>query len=450
MTDTIAAISTPKGIGAIAIVRMSGNDSWQICQKVLAKTIDVEPRKLFHSFIKDIDGTLLDEVTVVFYKKPRSYTGEDMVEIMCHGGPVVSQAILDVLVGNGARVAQPGEFTKRAFLNGKIDLTKAEAVRQIIEASSKTAAKLVAGNLSGRLADAVMKLRTMLIDVLAKIEVEFDYPDEVLVERTELLDGLKQSSDFAEKLLENAQNRLVLSSGIKIVIVGKPNVGKSSLLNALVKEERAIVTEIPGTTRDLIQVPITIEGISFTLIDTAGIRESRDTVEKIGIERAIKAASEADLILFVLDATTPVDEDDIRILELIRNKRYLVVINKIDANDLVNRELLKEVLKTDVHTITISALHRQGIEEVERRIVESVSDIIHGTHGYITTERQYECLSRCRTNIEHALKGFEEGFSFDLIAQHIKDAVSNLDLLLGTDYSLDLIETIFRDFCVGK
>ncbi len=450
MPDTIAAISTAKGTGAIAVIRMSGDDSWQICQKVLAKKINIEPRKVYHNFIKDSDGMLLDEITVVFYKKPHSYTGEDMVEIMCHGGSVISQAVLDLLLNNGARMAHPGEFTKRAFLNGKIDLTKAEAVRQIIEASSKTSAKLVANNLSGRLSEAVRELREVLLNVLAKIEVEFDYPDEIFTEQSVILDQLQKASNLAEKLLENAQNRLVLSSGIKIVIVGKPNVGKSSLLNALVKEDRAIVTEVPGTTRDLIQVPVTIEGVSFTLIDTAGIRESQEKVEKIGIERAIKAASEADLILFVLDATVPVDMDDLKILELIRNKRYLVVINKIDANDLIDREEIKKVLKTDAHTITVSALYKEGIEEIERQIIESVSDIINNTQGYITTQRQHECLLNCKININNALRDLKEGFALDLIAQQIKDAIANLDLLLGTNYSTELIEKIFKDFCVGK
>lgn len=450
LSNTIAAISTPKGIGAIAVIRMSGDDSWQVCYRILVNKLKIEPRKVFHNFIKDNDGTILDEVTVVFYRKPHSYTGEDMVEIMCHGGPIVSQSILELLLENGARLADPGEFTKRAFLNGKIDLTKAEAIKQIIEAPSKVSVKLVANNLSGRLFSTVVELRETLLNFLAKIEVEFDYPDEIFTEQNILLNELTMAFDFVEKLLKNAKNRLVLSSGIKIVIVGKPNVGKSSLLNALVKEDRAIVTEVPGTTRDLIEVPITIEGISFILVDTAGIRESQDKVERIGVERAIKAASEADLILFVLDATTPVEEDDIKILELIKNKRYLVVINKIDANDLINREILKNVLTTDVHVITISALYKEGIEEVEKQIVESVSDIVHDTQGYVTTERQYECLSSCKQNIKDALKGFERGLTLDLIAQKIKDAITDLDLLLGTNYTNELIERIFRDFCVGK
>ncbi len=450
MTDTIAAISTPKGIGAIAIIRMSGDDSWQICQSILINKLKIEPRKVFHNFIKDLDGTVLDEVAVVFFNKPHSYTGEDMVEIMCHGGLAVSQAILDLLLNKGARLADPGEFTKRAFLNGKIDLTKAEAIKQIIEAPSKVSVKLIANNLLGGLADAVKELREVLLSFLAKIEVEFDYPDEVFTEKEILLNDLMKAAGFVERLLENAQNRLVLSSGIKIVIVGKPNVGKSSLLNALVREDRAIVTEIPGTTRDLIEVPVTIGGIPFVLVDTAGIRESQDKVERIGIERAIRAASEADLILFVLDATTPIDEDDLRVLKLIREKRYLVVINKIDANDLVDREMLRNVLNTDIHTVTVSALFKEGIEEVERQIIKSVSDVVHDTHGYITTERQYEHLSSCRQSIRDALRDFEKGTTLDLVAQEIRTAITELDLLLGTNYTKDLIERIFKDFCVGK
>ncbi|MEJ5229585.1 MAG: tRNA uridine-5-carboxymethylaminomethyl(34) synthesis GTPase MnmE [Pseudothermotoga sp.] len=450
MPDTIAAISTPKGLGAIAVLRMSGDNSWQICQKILQREIRIEPRKIFHNFVKDSDGTLLDEITVIFYKAPHSYTGEDMVEIMCHGGPVVSQSILDLLLLNGARLAEPGEFTKRAFLNGKIDLTKAEAVKQIIEAPSRTAVKVAVNNLSGKLSEATERLREMLLDIMAQIEVDFDYPEEVFAEYNLIRQQLERASKFLDELLKNAQNRLALSNGIKIVIAGKPNVGKSSLLNALVREERAIVTEIPGTTRDLIQVPITIQGIFFTITDTAGIRESQDKIERIGIERTIKAISEADLILFVLDATTPIDEDDMKILTLIKDKRYLVIINKIDANDLVDRDMLKEILRTDLHIITVSALQREGIEEIEREIVRSVAEITQSTEGYITTQRQYEYLSNCKAELSKALKGIEEDIPRDLIAQNVKNAVLDLDILLGRDFSGELLEKIFKDFCVGK
>ncbi|MGJ8454300.1 tRNA uridine-5-carboxymethylaminomethyl(34) synthesis GTPase MnmE [Pseudothermotoga sp. U03pept] len=450
MSDTIAAISTPKGLGAIAVLRMSGGNSWQICQKILQREIQIEPRKVFHNFVKDPDGTLLDEITVVFYKAPNSYTGEDMVEITCHGGPVVSQSILDLLLLNGARLAEPGEFTKRAFLNGKIDLTKAEAVKQIIEAPSRTAVKVAVNNLSGKLSTAIERLREMLLGLLAQIEVDFDYPDEVFAEYSLIRQQLEEASKFLDELLKNAQNRLALSNGIKIVIVGKPNVGKSSLLNALVREERAIVTEIPGTTRDLIQVPTTIQGVFFTITDTAGIRESQDRIEKIGIERTIKAVSEADLILFVLDATTPIDEDDMKILRLIKDKRYLVVINKIDANDLIDRDLLKEILKTDLHVITASALQRDGIEEIEREIVRSVADITQTTEGYVATQRQYEHLSNCKAELSKALKGIEEDIPKDLVAQNVKNALLDLDILLGRDYSTEVLDKIFKDFCVGK
>jgi len=450
LSDTIAAISTPKGLGAIAVLRMSGDSSWQICQKILQREVQIEPRKAFHNFVKDSDGTLLDEIIVVFYKAPNSYTGEDMVEITCHGGFVVSQSILELLLLNGARLAEPGEFTKRAFLNGKIDLTKAEAVKQIIEAPSRTAVKVAVSNLSGKLSVAVERLREMLLGILAQIEVDFDYPDEVFAEYDLVSQQLEEASKFLDELLENAQNRLALSKGIKIVIVGKPNVGKSSLLNALVREERAIVTEIPGTTRDLIQVPTTIQGVFFTITDTAGIRESQDRIEKIGIERTIKAVSEADLILFVLDATTPIDEDDMRILRLIKDKRYLVVINKIDANDLIDRDVLKKILKTDLHVITASALQKDGIEEIEREIVRSVADITQTTEGYVTSQRQYEHLSNCRAELSKALKGIEEDIPRDLVAQNVKNALLDLDMLLGRDYSTELLDKIFKDFCVGK
>jgi tRNA modification GTPase len=450
LPDTIVAISTPIGTGAISVIRMSGSKSWQICQNVLLRKTKIEPRKAFHNYVKDSDGTILDEVMVIFYKSPNSYTGEDMIEIMCHGGIAVTQSILDTLISHGARPAEPGEFTRRAFLNGKIDLTKAEAVKQIIEASSRKTVKLVAANLAGRLSEIVHKLRETLLGTLAKIEVEFDYPDEILTDpyliEKELNDAILQ----IEEILKNAQNRLILSSGIKVVIIGKPNVGKSTLLNTLVKEERAIVTDIPGTTRDLIEVPLMINGISFTLIDTAGIRHSHDEVEKIGVERAIKAADEGNLILFVLDATTPVDENDKKILSLIKEKRYIVVINKIDATDLIDREELKKILGTNTHVLTISALKKEGIQRLEEEIIKSVKDLIQQTDGYITTQRQYEYLASCRKELSDSIEAFKKKLPLDIVAQKVKEALGSIDKLLGTDYTDDLLDRIFKDFCVGK
>ncbi len=449
-TETIVAISSPKGIGAIAIIRLSGEKSWDIVLRTLEKPIEVKPRRIYHNFIVDSDGKTIDEVTVVFYKAPKSYTGENMVEIMCHGGYVVSEMILELLMNNGARLAEPGEFTKRAFLNGKMDLTKAEAVRQIIEASSRHTVKAVSANLTGRFSHFIRQLREDMLGLLARIEVEFDYPDDVFVDHTQTIEMARAVLSKIEQLLKNAENRLAVSSGIKVVIVGKPNVGKSSLLNAIAKEEKAIVTEIPGTTRDLIEVPVSIDGINFTLIDTAGIRISNDKVEQIGVERAITACGKADLVLFVLDATTELDENDLRILELIKDKRYLVVINKIDARDFVDRKKIMQVLRTDSHVLTVSALKKEGIEEVEKQIVNSVRDVISSTDGYVTTQRQYEHLLECRRSFVKALNGLEESISLDMVAEDLRASLSQLDLLIGENYTKDLIERIFKDFCVGK
>lgn len=416
----------------------------------MAKSVEVEPRKVYHNFVIDKDGQVVDEVMVVFYKAPNSYTGEDMVEIMCHGGFVVSEMILELLINNGARLAGPGEFTKRAFLNGKMDLTKAEAVKQIIEATSRHAVKAISQNLTSRFYQMVKQLREDVLNLLAHLEVEFDYPDDVFIERGYLLKMAEDVLSKVEKLLSNAENRLAVSSGIKVVIVGKPNVGKSSLLNALAKEEKAIVTEIPGTTRDLIEVPITIDGINFTLVDTAGIRTSNDKVEQIGIERAIKACGKADLILFVVDATTELDENDMRILELIKDKRYLVVINKIDARDFVDREKIKQILKTNTHVLTVSALKKEGIEEVEKQIVNSVKDVILSTDGYVTTHRQYEHLLECKRNLVKAFESLKNSVELDMVAEDLRSALKQLDLLTGESYTEDLIDKIFKEFCVGK
>lgn len=450
MSDTIAAIASPIGVGAISILRLSGPDAWKICSKALKSTPDpIEPRRVYHNFIVDEDGQFIDEVVVVFYKSPHSYTGEDMVEVMCHGGPLVTQMVLERFLKLGARLAEPGEFTKRAFFNGKLDLTKAESVKQIVEATSKSAVKIVAANLSGRLSGLVEKLREDMISVLAQIEIEFDYPDEILTEAGYLKQQLLNLLDRIDDSLKNADSRIAMSRGLRIVIVGKPNVGKSTLLNALLNEERAIVTEIPGTTRDMIEATVTIRGVTFTLVDTAGIRETQDRVERIGVERAINAASKADLILFVLDASTPLDEDDFRILHLIKDKRYLVVVNKMDVVDKIDQMSLKSSLGTDAHILVISALKKEGIEKLEEEIVKQVQDVLENVEGYVTTTRQYELLSSCRSNLESAIEEVEKG-RLDAAAERLKMCLEALDSLLGRTYKVDLIERMFKDFCVGK
>ncbi|MBC7122925.1 MAG: tRNA uridine-5-carboxymethylaminomethyl(34) synthesis GTPase MnmE [Pseudothermotoga sp.] len=450
MFDTIVAIASPRGVGAISILRLSGPESWRICLESLRKVpSSVEPRRVYHNFVLDDDGQVIDEVLLVFYRSPYSYTGEDMVEVMCHGGPIVTQMILERFLKLGARLAEPGEFTKRAFFNGKIDLTKAESVKQIVEATSKSAVKIAAANLSGRLANFVERLRQDMLGVLARIEVEFDYPDEVFTAPEELKNELLGLFDRVNESLKNVDGRLALSRGLRIVIVGKPNVGKSTLLNALLNEEKAIVTELPGTTRDTIEAFVTIKGITFTLVDTAGIRETHDKVERVGVERAINTASKADLILFVLDASVPLDEDDFRILQLIKNKRYLVVVNKIDAVDKVDPEKLRKALGTDAHILVISALKKEGIEKLEEEIVEQVQDVFENMEGYVTTTRQYELLLSCKLNLENAIKEVDEE-RLDAAAERLRNCLEALDALLGRQYSIDLIDRMFRDFCVGK
>lgn len=450
MSDTIAAISSPRGIGAISVIRLSGPDSWKICLQTLSSVPStIEPRRVYHNFLLDENGQVLDEVVVVFYKSPNSYTGEDMVEVMCHGGPIVTQMVLERFLQTGARLAEAGEFTKRAFLNGKMDLTKAESIKQIIEATSKTAVKMAAANLSGRLAKLVEQLREDFLGVLAQIEVEFDYPDEVLTEPTQIKTMLLELNGKVDEVLKNADSRLAISKGLKIVIVGKPNVGKSTLLNALLNEERAIVTEVPGTTRDIIEASVTIKGITFTLLDTAGIRDTHDRVEKIGVERAINAATQGDLILFVLDASSPLDEDDLRILQLIKQKRYLVVVNKVDVVEKIDIESLREALGTNAHVLVISALKREGVEQLEEEIVKQVQDLFENSEGYITTARQYELLLSCQTNLKSAIEEMNLE-KLDIVAERLRECLKALDNLLGKEYTSDLIERIFKDFCVGK
>jgi len=449
-SDTIAAISTPPGYGGVAMIRVSGSSSWKICRSLITHNKEVKPRQVIHTWIVDEKGKI-DEVNVIFYKAPVSYTGEDMVEITCHGGPVVSRLILELVLSKGAKLAERGEFTKRAFLNGKLDLTRVEAINQIIRASSEKAVRIASRNLSGKLHSTIAGIRDRLLKLLAGMEVGFDYPDDAYTNEELLLSSLNGIVADLAAILQNAKSRIAVSKGIKLVIVGKPNVGKSSLLNALVGEELAIVTDIPGTTRDLITVPLNIEGVGFLLVDTAGIRASSEKIESIGIERAIRAAEEADLILFTLDATIAVDDDDLRILELIKHKRYLVVVNKIDTTDVVDRQKITEVLGKDAQIVTVSALEGSGLEVLKRKIARSVKDVVESSNeDGVFTERQYETLLRCQAHLNSAKKNILQPGFLDAASQDIREALKEIDYLVGANFSSELLDVIFSEFCVGK
>ena len=450
--ETIVAVSSPPGIGAIAVVRLSGDRSWEMVKKVFKTPSKIEIRKVIHGWIKDpTTDELVDEVVVIFYKAPRSYTGEDMVEIMCHGGPVVTRMLLNIFLKLGARMAEPGEFTKRAFLNGKMDLARAEAVRDIIEAKTEISAKLALKNLKGELSSFIEGLRRKILDLLAEIEVVLDYPDELDFDEQGIKTKLRGILVEVERQLDLSEHGIALKEGIRMVIVGKPNVGKSTLLNRLLKEDRAIVTEIPGTTRDIIVEDLNIKGVLFKVVDTAGIRKSQDIVEKIGIDRALKEIEKADLILFVLDASTPLDENDEMILSKIKSKRYLVVVNKVDVVEKLDVRKIKSMLGTDKHVCIISALKGEGLSKLEEAILKEVKDTMEkGISSLVLNERQREILIFVRDHLREALNTLEEGYTADTISLDLRKALAHLDRVIGRDFTEDLLDTIFSNFCVGK
>jgi tRNA modification GTPase len=449
--DTIVAVATPHGKGAIAILRLSGPDSWKVVQKHLRTRSEIVPRKAIHGWIHE-NGEDVDEVVVIFYKSPKSYTGEDMVEVMCHGGPLVVKKLLDLFLKSGARMAEPGEFTKRAFLNGKMDLTSAEAVRDLIEAKSETSLKLSLRNLKGGLKDFVESLRRELIEVLAEIRVELDYPDEIETDTGGVVTKLEQIKEELTEELRKADAGILLNRGLRMVIVGKPNVGKSTLLNRLLNEDRAIVTDIPGTTRDVISEEIVIRGILFRIVDTAGVRsETNDLVERLGIERTLQEIEKADIVLFVLDASSPLDEEDRKILERIKNKRYLVVINKVDVVEKINEEEIKNKLGTDRHMVKISALKGEGLEKLEEAIYRETQEIFErGSDSLITNLRQKQLLENVKGHLEDAIKSLKEGMPVDMASIDLERALSLLDEVTGRSFREDLLDTIFSNFCVGK
>jgi tRNA modification GTPase len=454
--DTIAAIATPHGTGAIAIIRISGPDTLDIVRKIFrfnTRLSEIKPRYAYYGKIVDpFTNEVIDTGICLYYKQPKSYTGEDMAEICCHGGILVSSRVLEAVLMSGARVAEAGEFTKRAFLNGKLDLVQAEAVNDLI--NSKTDLMLSMSNslLIGEGSEKIKKLRNELLNISAEIEVHIDYPEEDLEEENfeDIFQSLKNLYNDMKELLQNANNGIILKNGISTVIVGKPNVGKSTLLNRLLREDRAIVTDVPGTTRDIIIENLNIKGILLKVIDTAGIRESVDTVEKIGIERTVQEIEKADLILFVIDASEPLDENDLRIIDLIKSKNHLVILNKKDLDSKISIESIKKLFNEEKNIVEISALKGEGLEKLENAIYSKVKEMVKlDVKPVVMNSRQKVALERSFSAIKEALENFEL-YPIDVVSISIRKGIEHLDELLGLKYSDDLLENIFKNFCVGK
>ena len=450
--DTIIGISTALSKGAISIIRLSGDDAIKIVNKVF-KGIDlskVEPNTINYGHIVDFDSCqIIDEVLVSIFKAPKSYTKEDVVEINCHGGLFVTNKIHEQLVLLGARPSEPGEFTKRAFLSGRIDLTKAEAVMDVINAENNAALKIANSALNGKISTFVDQKRQELLDIIATISVNIDYPEYDDVEQLtneDILPKLKTIKLELEDVLNNAKSAKLLKNGINTVIVGKPNVGKSSLLNTLIGENKAIVTNIPGTTRDIVEASINLGQVTLNLIDTAGIRITEDVVEKIGVEKSKEQINKADIILCVLDGSEPINEQDKEILNEIKNKCHLTIINKIDLEQKIN---LGEV---DDNVLFISTKNNNTIKELENKILETLNlnNLFNKDITYISNARQLEKINFAIKALDEALTTIENEATIDFVDIDIRKAWLYLGEIVGQTSTDNLLDELFSKFCLGN
>lgn len=455
--DTIAAVSTAVGNAGISIIRMSGNEAFSIAAKIFrgkGNFLDYPSHTIRHGKIVDPDtNEVIDEVLISKMAAPKTYTTEDVVEINCHGGFVTAKRILELLYRLGARPAEPGEFTKRAFLNGRIDLVQAEAIMDLIGSVTEKSSKAAVSQLEGRLSHRLSSIRESLIDILAKIEVNLDYPEydfeEVtLKECVQIVNGIRRD---LKSLIESFDYGKVLREGLNVAIIGKPNAGKSSLLNRLSGKNRAIVTDIPGTTRDILEEYVNIRGLPVKLLDTAGLRETADAVEKIGVEKAIEVIDSADLILFILDAQTGFEKEDSDILDRIKNYSYkvLYVVNKTDRTD---EAKLGEIRERIPEIIEISVLEDYGIDNLENAILEFVnkSGIDTDSQVIVTNARHKKLLTEALESLNSALEAAESGMTLDIISMDIKNAAEKIGFITGHEITEEVVENIFENFCIGK
>lgn len=454
--DTVAAIATALGEGGIAIIRVSGDKSLHIVDKVFKAVngkdmLSMKPYTMRYGYILDEDGETIDEVIVSFMKGPRSFTAEDTVEINCHGGVISTNKVLQTVIKAGARLADPGEFTKRAFLNGRIDLSQAEAVMDIISAKTELSMKSAMMQSEGRLSTEIEKLRAEALNVLALIEYAVDFteddeePDETIPVRVK--EGIENLIGEVDSLIESADEGKLIREGLNVVIVGKPNVGKSSLMNILLNEKRAIVTEIAGTTRDVIEEYINLDGIPVRIIDTAGIRETEDVVEKIGVERSKEKINQADLVIFMLDTSRELDEEDREIINYIKDKKYLVLLNKVDLERKIDLEELKDLK----NKIEISAKEALGIDRLKEEIKNLFfSGKIDSESLIVTNTRHKQALYRATENLNEGLNGMNRNEFLDLISIYVTSALRALGEITGAEVEEDVVNKIFAEFCCGK
>jgi len=454
--DTIAAISTPPGEGAISIVRLSGDQAVPVAKKIfkgrdLAK---VDSHTINYGHIIDPnDGSLVDEVMVSVMRAPKTFTREDVIEINTHGGIVATNRVLQLLLGSGARMAEPGEFTKRAFLNGRIDLTQAESVMDLIRAKTDKAMQVAVNQLDGNLHHLISNLRQEILDSLAQVEVNIDYPEYDTDQMTTklLLEKARTVSSSIDGLLKTANSGEILQHGLATAIVGKPNVGKSSLLNRLLDEDKAIVTDVAGTTRDVVEQYINIDGVPLKLIDTAGIRDTDDKVEKIGVERSRAALKDADLVIVVLDASRELVEDDIELLDATNDKRRIVIFNKNDLMPVITPNSVVQ-LKADDIILKTSAIKNAGIETIKQTISKIFNSGIedNSSNVIITSTRQAGLLRKAKNSLNDVISGIEAGMPIDLVQIDMTACWDTLGEITGESYQDELITQLFSQFCLGK
>ncbi|KRL67252.1 tRNA modification GTPase TrmE [Companilactobacillus versmoldensis DSM 14857 = KCTC 3814] len=454
--DTIAAISTPPGEGGISIVRVSGDQAVNIVKRVfqgkdLAK---VASHTINYGHIVDPDTKeLVDEVIVSVMRAPKTYTREDVLEVNTHGGIVPTNKVLQLLIGAGARMAEPGEFTKRAFLNGRLDLTQAESVMDLIRAKTDKAMQVAVNQLDGNLEHLISGLRQEILDVLAQVEVNIDYPEYDTEQMTTkmLLEKAQTVGKSIDELLKTAESGEILQHGLATAIIGKPNVGKSSLLNRLLDEDKAIVTDVAGTTRDVVEQYVNIDGVPLKLIDTAGIRDTEDKVEKIGVERSKKAIESADLVILVLDASRPLEEEDLQLLDATSDKRRIVIFNKNDLSPVLHPIDVKQLKADDIILLT-SAIKNDGIQQIKDTIGKLFNAGIEDSSSnvIITSARQAGLLRQAKQSLNDVISGIDAGMPIDLVQIDMTNCWDKLGEITGDSYPDELITQLFSQFCLGK
>ncbi len=447
MNDTIAAIATTLGVGAISIIRVSGDESISIVDKIFSKCLkDKKTYTLSYGNILN-NNEIIDEVIVSIMKKPNSYTGENVVEINCHGGIATTKIVLELLLKNGCRLAEPGEFTKRRFLNGKIDLTQADAIMNLINVKNENARKIAINNLQGNTTNKIKELREILINIISNIEVNIDYPEYLDIEeitRENIEEKLSTIEEELTKIIKNSKNSKIINNGVNIAIVGRPNVGKSSILNKLLEEDKAIVTDIAGTTRDIVEGSIILDNMLLNFIDTAGIRKTTDKIEQIGVNKSFKILENADLIILVLNNNEKITDEDKELLDKTKTKKRIIVINKDDLD--------KKLELKEENIIYTNTLNYEGIESLKNKIKEMfyIDEIDSNDFNYVSNIEQINRLEEAKLSLDDIKQGLSVNIEIDMLEIDLKSIWNILGEIIGETYTEELLDNLFKNFCVGK